>query len=213
MELSLVRGPAAGITVEADDNLQDLVRTEAKDGSLRVWTDGSWTSKSTLKVTVTAPTFSGVAAMGAVRAKADVLTGGPGVVLLSAGGASQIDVGEVQGPGLKVSALGASNVAVGKSSPETVEVWASGRSKVVLHATCTKATVRAEGAASVGDANFKTKTADVMVTGTSSVDMDIAEKLQADATGQSSITYGGDPEVKGVSGAATRIEKRAAEKR
>lgn len=212
LRLTLVVGPAPGITVETDDNLQELVRTEAKDGSLRIWTEDPFTSKDGMKVTVTAPSFSGLATGGAVWATADLLTRDGAPVLLSAAGSSRIEVGTVKCPTLKVSAQGSSVVTVGASSPDAVDVWASGAPKVTVHATCTKATVRAEGAAKVGDATLQAKNADVIVTGTSRVDLDVSETLQADATGNSQITYGGDPKVKGASGAASFVGPRPPEK-
>src|SRR6185295_11212756 len=54
IELALRHGTGAEITVDADDNLHDLVRTEISDGVLRIWTTRGWTSENPLRVTVRA---------------------------------------------------------------------------------------------------------------------------------------------------------------
>lgn len=208
LTLVVRRGDPASISVRSDDNVVGLVQAEVDDGTLRLFTDGSWSTSDGLVVTVTAPAVGGVGASGSVQATADVLANDGGQAWVVADGASRVSVERVESQDLLVRAVGASQVQVDHADPATLEAKATGASSIVVHGACGHAKLHAEGASRIGDAELKAKTADVVVAGASSADLDVADTLQADAMGASKVTYGGEPVVKGSVGKTASVSQR-----
>jgi Putative auto-transporter adhesin, head GIN domain len=70
-------GPAPGLSVEADKNLLPIVKTEASNGRLEIYTDQSYSADGRIKVTVTSPNITDIMASGSNQINAEGLTGGP----------------------------------------------------------------------------------------------------------------------------------------
>lgn len=203
--LTVRTGGTPSIEVEADDNVLDLVRAETKDGLLRVWTDGEYVTKTALHITITAETLAQVATSGAVNATVDVVEGD--AVVLTADGASVLDVAAARAKNVKATSRGASQVRVGLQDAETLTIVATGASSVVARGACRSADVTAEGASRAS--GMTAVRAKVVTTGTSQVDLDVGEHLRADVSGVSRVTYGGEPKVEGTVNKTSTIAKRA----
>jgi carbon monoxide dehydrogenase subunit G len=57
-------GKQTDMTIEGDDNIAPLVKTEIKDGTLRIYVDESYSTKQTLKVTLGTATLEGASING-----------------------------------------------------------------------------------------------------------------------------------------------------
>jgi len=62
LEVVISQGDKATITVEADDNLQEHIKTEVSGNTLNIYTDEDIESSSVRKITVTLPVIEGISA-------------------------------------------------------------------------------------------------------------------------------------------------------
>ena len=202
--LTVRTGGAPSIEVEADDNLLELVHAEAKDGLLRVWTDGAYQSDTPMQITITAASLAQVATAGAVKATVDAVEGD--TVALTADGASVLDVAATRAKSVQATARGASTIRVGIEGAENVTVVAKGVSEVVAKGHCANADLNIEGASK--SSGLTAVKANVVAFGATTVDIDASESLRIDASGASTVTYGGEAKVEGSVNKTSTIEKR-----
>ncbi|HEY7090301.1 MAG TPA: head GIN domain-containing protein [Tepidisphaeraceae bacterium] len=75
--LDITVGPATQVTVEADDNILPLIKTEVRGGTLVITSSSvSIQTKSSLKVTITTPQLTGLVINGSGNANIRGLAGG-----------------------------------------------------------------------------------------------------------------------------------------
>ncbi len=135
-------GDETSVSVEADDNLIELVTTEVVDGALVVDVSRSLNTRGPLTVTVTAPIIDEVVADGAGDIRLDAgnlgdrlrieATGAGDVVArgevaeldVEADGAGDVDAEALSAMTATVTAEGVGDVAVGQT--ETLDVTADG---------------------------------------------------------------------------------------
>ncbi|MBL6751992.1 MAG: DUF2807 domain-containing protein [Nevskia sp.] len=86
IDLDLRIGPQAAVTVEADDNLQDLIRTEVHDGTLVLDSRGSWSSRHDPVVHVTVPAIERLETNGSGQATLNDLAADTLKITLSGSG-------------------------------------------------------------------------------------------------------------------------------
>lgn len=137
--------PAASFEIEGDDNLLPLVKTEVRNGVLRIFNDGSYTATRAITVRMTLPDLEAISSTGAAdiqvaNVKNDQLTissqgagrieaaGETKLVHISSTGAGQIDTGRLRAERAKVSVTGAAHVDVYAS--QQVDVTVSGVGQV-----------------------------------------------------------------------------------
>ena len=63
-KVEIVAGKEYSVEVEADDNLVPLVRTQVEDGMLKIETEKRISSKSELKIRITAPDIDSLESSG-----------------------------------------------------------------------------------------------------------------------------------------------------
>ena len=144
-QVDVTAGKEYSVTVEADDNLVPLVRTEVDGGILKIDSDRRISPKSTVRVTITMPAIdsvevSGVANVTVNEVKGDDLSidssgaskvavnGEAAKLSVEVSGATHVDAGSLQADEATVEASGASNVAVSVS--RSLDAHASGASHV-----------------------------------------------------------------------------------
>jgi hypothetical protein len=98
-----------------------------------------------------------------------------------------------------VGASGASKVTLNGVNNSNLSVDTSGASKVKIEGETAEVKVEVSGASSVDAESLKAKTAEVDASGASSVNLFVTERVVADASGASRISYSGNP---------TSVEKR-----
>lgn len=134
-----------GVTVEADDNLLQYIKTEADGDSLKIFSEGKISPKTKINVKISMPELTDLNISGASNAiitnvKTDTLhleasgaskikiDGAAKSVQVEASGASKIDAESLQAENAGVDSSGASNVTVSPSNDLDAE--ASGASSV-----------------------------------------------------------------------------------
>lgn len=119
------------VSVEADDNLLEHIRTEIDNGTLEIWSEGRISPKTSIKVTVSMPEINGIDVAGASSA---VVSGVKSDSLRAeATGASKIRING-EAVNLKSEASGASKIDAENLRVENAEVEANGASKTIVQA-------------------------------------------------------------------------------
>lgn len=120
------------VEVEADDNLIPLIRTEVRDGVLRIETAERLSTENGLKVRISAPDINDIDASGV--SKIDLANLNNREISVHTSGASKIRLsGETAKVSIKVS--GASSINAENLKAEAATVNASGASHVSVFAT------------------------------------------------------------------------------
>lgn len=128
-DVEIAVGPIQSVVVEADDNIVPLILTEVADNTLRIASEGSYRSRSAVKVTITVPRLIAVVSSGSGNLAArDIVAGsfaaslqGSGSVSL-AGAADELTA-SLQGSGsLTAAALTTDRVTVSLQGSGHAEV-------------------------------------------------------------------------------------------
>lgn len=182
IQLDFETGPASGLTVVADDNILPHVKTEVSGDSLEIYVDTAYTSEIGVKVRASAP---------ALRA-------------FQGSGASKAELTDIAGDEFALELSGASKCEL-SGQLESIDVEVSGASKVVLAGTAKRVTIDSSGASRVEARGLVADAIEAELSGASTADLNVTEKLIVDASGASSLRYVGQPAQveKELSGAST----------
>ena len=163
-QVEVVAGKDYGVTVEADDNLIPLIRTEVDGGILKISSDRRISPKSTIRIRVSAPDIdsldvSGVAnvnvtglsnaglSLESSGASKIALNGSTSKLTVDVSGAVRVDAEQLKAENVTVEASGASNVGVNVSGILRAET--SGASRVSYSGSPTSVIKDTSGAGSV----------------------------------------------------------------
>lgn len=134
VDLDIVIGPQTGVTVDMDDNLQALIRTEVHGKTLVIDSKGSWSADHDPRVTITVPALSAVSMEGSGNAVLKGFTGGD--LALRVAGSGDIDAsGHVAS--LDVLVNGSGDARLGRLLADNAQVRINGSGDVSLNVTQT----------------------------------------------------------------------------
>lgn len=120
------------VEVEADDNLLPYIKTEVRDGVLHIETERRISSRSSMKVRVSAPNIESLDASGV--AKVDLSGVKNSELRVNTSGASKVSLGGETGK-VAIEVSGASSINADGLRAEAATVNASGASRVSVFAT------------------------------------------------------------------------------
>ena len=225
-DITVTKGNAESLVVEADDEVMPYVRSEVRNGVLHLYLDNDKKVKNikTMKASVVMKNLDKVSLSGASKLTAnDLFTSdsfkgdcsgathmtvhlNTGKLNIDASGASKIQ--------LKANVSGHANLDVSGASKiqwelkaEKVQLDASGVSLVELNGSATDFKVDVSGTSKVAAGDFKVKTATVESSGTSKITVNVADALKVEASGASSIEYQGSPTIEAKTGGASKVRK------
>lgn len=120
------------VSIEADDNLLEQIKTEVDGDTLKIYTKGNISTKNSVKVTISMPEVKALNVSGAsTAAVSNVETNSLNLI---ASGASRIKIsGEIKN--LELEASGASTINAEELKVEDVAAEASGASSVTVAPT------------------------------------------------------------------------------
>ena len=173
LEVYVVQGNKPSIVVEADDNLQQYIKTEVEGNELRIYADVSINKAGAKRVTVTLPKIEGLEASSASILKSKTVIKGDDIVFSANSGAS-VEVG-----------VDAKTVNCEASSNGTLKV--SGR-------TTDLNTISSSGA-SVNAAGLTAEDAKSEASSGGSATVNVTGKLDAEASSGGSISYSNNPKT------------------
>jgi hypothetical protein len=162
------------VAITVDDNLVDHLKVEKQGDTLYVGIDNiSLLGQATLRARITMPALEGLQASGASRVTATGFRSTASLDL-DVSGASSLD-GQIDSGDLHMRASGASTVTL-DGSGGNADIGVSGASRA-----------RLEG--------FALQDATVEASGASSATVNVAGRLNAEASGASTILYVGNPQL------------------
>ena len=133
------------VTVEADDNLLQFIKTEVSGDTLKIYSEGKISPTTKLNVKISMPEIEGLNVSGASDAK--IMNVKTDSLKLKASGASEISLtGETKE--LNADASGASEINAENLKVENADVEASGASSADVSAT-NELNVEASGASKI----------------------------------------------------------------
>jgi len=134
-----------GVTIEADDNLLQHIKTEVNGDTLKIYSEGKISTKTKINVKISMPELSDLDISGASTAR--VADARFDALELTASGASKITINGTAAS-VKADASGASSIDAEKLAVENADVNSSGASKVIV-APSNDLNADASGASSV----------------------------------------------------------------
>ena len=171
LDLYITQGSKTDITVEADENLQDIIITEIKDGVLKIYSDKNiWKAKAR-KVYVTLETLEGISATSG----SDVYTRGTLKV-------NDIAISSTSGADIRMS-LDANSVTSSATSGSDIEI--SG--------TSNNHTSSATSGASIDAYGLRSKNVTVRVSSGADINIYASESIAAKASSGGDIDFKGSP--------------------
>lgn len=217
LEVNVQVGAAPSLSVEADGNLQPLIRTEVVGGTLRMWVEGNVRSNNSLRVTYTLPTLTQVHATGSGRLTISDLNGAPlnfsktgsGSANLS-GRVSRLDMQQTGSGQVNASALhtGDANLTLNGSgrmwlgqvqgNALTVNVHGSGSLQASGAVASLNAHVHGSGGANL--TALASDNAALSTNGSGDITAMVKRALVAQTNGSGRITVYGNPAQRNVSG-------------
>jgi hypothetical protein len=171
LDLYISQGSKNQITVEADENLQDIIRTEVKDGVLRIYSERNiWRAKAR-KVYVTVETLEALTATSGSDAYAK----------------ETLKVND-----LKISATSGADIHISVSA-NTIETTATSGSNIEVSGASTNHISKATSGASIDAYQLRSKNVTVKVTSGANINVHASESIDAKATSGGDIDFKGSP--------------------
>lgn len=187
-ELTIVRGDAEGVRIEADDNLLPLIETRVRDGVLEIRSGaGRLEPRSPLRVWVTARALEAVTAAGSGSVEAHGLRGGE--LALTVAGSGSVRAHDLQADLLRSEVAGSGSVEVAGRAPRQV--------------------ITIAGSGGLDALGLESDVVDARIAGSGSARVHARERISARIAGSGSVLYRGDPEVSATragSGSVRRLE-------
>jgi hypothetical protein len=210
-------GPAPSLQVEGDSNLLPLLRTEARGGTLKVWTEGRLRTDNPLRVVLTTPRLQQVNANGSGRLAVSGLNGGALDMSLNgsrsvqlAGSVSRLDARLNGSGGLNASALdsgstvarlnGSGQLDLGRVNGDTLSLMVHGSGGASARGNVRNLTVSLSGSGSADLAGLTSQSAELSTNGSGSISAAVSQSLVADANGSGRVTVYGNPPQRNISG-------------
>ncbi len=181
--LFIKQGDQQSVTIEADANLMDFIRTTVDGKELNISSEKSIRGYEKLNVYITVTKIKGIEASGACDVKSD---------------------GVIKTKFLELDLSGATDMSL-ELDCEAIDADASGASDINLSGEAEVAEYDLSGACDVKAYGLKSKRVKADLSGASDARVFVTKKLQVKASGASSVRYKGNPEdvVSSTSGAAS----------
>lgn len=184
LDVFITQADEFDISIEADENIIDLIQTDIKNGRLKIHAKEN-IGRATKKIFVSMPVIAGLSS-----------SSGADLETKSIIKADDIKLDASSGSDLVVS-LTASSVDASSSSGADIKI--SGETEDLI--------ADASSGADIDARNLKTKNCDADASSGAGIRVDVSEKLVADASSGGDITYSGNAEVtknKSVSGSVRK---------
>ncbi len=190
-EVVITQGEDESLTVEADDDLMQYIKTEVKNGTLTL----GFTDEARNK---------GVQPSEAIRFNLSVKE----VVGIHIGGAGYIQAASLDTDRLEIVIGGAGDVNIGSLTAEELVVRIGGVGNAELTGQVVEQDIRIPGGGNYRAAQLESQTATVEVRGAGSVTLWATNTLDVQISGAGNVAYYGNPNVtKKIAGVGTIISR------
>jgi hypothetical protein len=225
-DITVTKGNTESLTIEAEDEVIQYVRSEVRDGVLHLSLNNrnKLNNIKTLKASIVMRNLDHVTLSGACKLTAnDLFT--PDKFKAGCSGASTIDVNINTGQ-LNMEASGASNIRMianvtgdtylnlsgaskvrGELKSGNVKFNISGVGSIELTGSTTDVKIDTSGTSKIMAENFAVKTATIQSSGASNITVNVSDTLKISASGASSVSYKGSPTMDVNVGRAAKVRK------
>lgn len=175
IDLYISQGDEIGVAVSATDNrVRERIKTEVKDGVLRIWFDGNgwndWKGNKHMKAYVSVKTLE----------------------MIKADGACDVELmGRIKADRLSVDLGGASDLS-GELDCRALDMDISGASDTKLKGNVGSISVRLNGASSIKGWGLVADFCEIEANGASSINVVVNKEMKVKASGASDINYRGE---------------------
>lgn len=171
LEVVLEQGSNPEVKVEADDNLQEHIKTEIIDGELKIYADVTIRNAESKKV------FVRLAKLNSLEASS---------------GATVSSNGVLENASMNFSSSSGSEIDV-KVNAGTVSCKSSSGSEIKIKGKAEKLETKSSSGSSIDASDLKTKDAIADSSSGSSINLNVSESLTAEASSGSSVNYVSKP--------------------
>ncbi len=227
LDLYLDQGETCGLTIEADENLHEVIVTEVEGGVLKVRSTKKIRKAKATKILVRVKTLKSIRASGGadvytvseIRSESISLTMSGGsdlkMALISdhlegsfSGGSDADLTGDIKN--LNVSASGGSDFRTRDLQTASMILDIAGGSDAKLSGKTIQFEATASGGSDIKAADLTIKSCKIRVTGGSDAYIHVSDELDLTASGGSDVTYSGNPRIvqQSVTGASDIRHKR-----
>lgn len=171
MRLVITQGGASSVRVVADDNIQKEVKTRVSGGDLEIEHDSGTCQSGEIIVYVTTTELNKIDAQGAVEISSQ---------------------GRITSQDFELSLSGANSVKLDINA-STVYTRSSGASEITLSGQAGKHGLELSGSTNVDAFDFTVGEYSIESSGSGSAEINVLNRLDAEASGASEILYKGNP--------------------
>ncbi|PKP13709.1 MAG: DUF2807 domain-containing protein [Bacteroidetes bacterium HGW-Bacteroidetes-3] len=173
INLFITQGKPTNISVEADENILDLLVTEVKNNELNIYFEKNVHWAKARNVYLTTETISKINASSGASVKSE---------------------NTIQTASLDLDASSGSTMKIHTNANEIKSESSSG-SNITIFGKSKNLTANASSGSSIKANELKTENAFTKVSSGANIDINVTQKLSAEASSGGSIDYGGNPKV------------------
>ncbi|QRM89797.1 DUF2807 domain-containing protein [Lacinutrix sp. WUR7] len=171
LDLYLTQGEAISLTVEADQNLHELIKTEVENGTLKIYADKNIGNADSKKIRLSFKDISSIK---------------------STSGSDVFSVNTITTNHLELSTTSGSDMDL-DINVETLDCKSTSGSDLVLRGTANSLTAHATSGSDIEAQNLITNSSKVKATSGAGITVNTKKELYAKATSGGDISYYGDP--------------------
>ncbi|SDH90123.1 head GIN domain-containing protein [Winogradskyella thalassocola] len=172
IDLYITQSDAIGLSVEADENLQDLIMTDVENSILRIYTTENIRRASSKKVLLSIETISAIKA-----------TSGSDVYSTNTISVSSLELNCTSGADITLDVI-----------TETLKCKSTSGSDIEVSGTTKSLIAEATSGSDIDASNLKAQTSNVKATSGADISVNTSKELTANATSGGDIRYSGNPE-------------------
>ncbi|GAB3194929.1 hypothetical protein ABID22_000055 [Pontibacter aydingkolensis] len=183
--VEITQGSNEGVRLEAEENLLDNIKTEVRNGVLRIYNDKSLSTSKGMKAYITVKELN----------KIDI-----------SGGVKVVGKSTFKTNAMTLDMSGGSKVMLAVEAKQ-IKADMSGASKVELKGKTDNLTMEMSGASQVDASELAANDVKIGASGASKVKVHADKTLHIDASGASAVYYKGTPSITSETSAAARISR------
>jgi len=182
-DVVLIPGTTNSLTIEADDNLMKLIKTEVHGNILEIENNKPISSSKSLKVFITFVELKSIEVSGAVNLKSQT---------------------KLTLPELTISGSGASDCKL-DMDVQKLNIDCSGGSKIKLSGSAKDVGVDVSGAVELFAYDFPAENYKLSISGAGKAEINVSKELNVDISGAATVRYKGTPakNIQDISGAGS----------
>ena len=180
LELHITQSDVVTLSVEADDNLHDLIKTEIENNTLKIYTSENIKSAASKKIIVNAKTISSIKATS---------------------GSSVYAANTIKGDVIELSATSGANMSLDITTQQ-ISCKATSGSSIHLSGTTNLLNAQATSGSRIKANDLIANIAKVKASSGANVSTNTLEELTASASSGGAVSYSGKPEKVNTSNSA-----------